>query len=131
MEIAQQHKPLSSSIVVWESRIKELEDEKVSLQHEISKIRDLLSVAELEKKFRALEEEVLQLRTTKLDLEGQLGEQSNATIATTTAAETPISTPPTAPVEKQQPAQTAETAVPAPQNRPSNEASRRLRHFSF
>ncbi len=129
MDIAQQQQPQSSK-VVWESKIKEIEDEKISLQQDISKIRDMLAVADLKKKFRALEEEVLQLRTTKLDLEGQLEEQPEAT-ATTTAAETPTSTPPTAPVEKQPPTQTAETAIPAPQNHPSNEAPRRLRHFSF
>ena len=54
MEIAQQQQPQSSSKVVWESKIKGLEDEKSNLQQEISKISDLLAVAELEKKFRAL-----------------------------------------------------------------------------
>ncbi|MBI2936675.1 MAG: hypothetical protein HYY22_00560 [Thaumarchaeota archaeon] len=126
MEIAQhQQQPQSSSKVVWESKIKGLEDEKSNLQQEISKISDLLAVAELEKKFRALEEEVLQLRTTKIDLEGQLVEHPKAT----TTAATPATTV-TAPVEKQ-PAQTAETARPAPQNRPSNEAPRPLRRFAF
>ena len=125
MEIAQhQQQPQSSSKVVWESKIKGLEDEKSNLQQEISKISDLLAVAELEKKFRALEEEVLQLRTTKIDLEGQLVEHPKAT----TTAATPATT---TPVEKQQPTQTAETARPAPQNRPSNEAPRPLRRFAF
>lgn len=127
MEIAQQQQPQSSSKVVWESKIKGLEDERSNLQQEISKIRDLLAVADLEKKFRALEEEVLQLRSTKIDLEGQLVEHPKAT----TTAATPATTTVTAPVEKQQPTQTAETARPAPQNRPSNEAPRPLRRFAF
>lgn len=122
MEIVQQQPQQSSSKVAWESKIKGLEEEKLNLQQEISKIRDLLAVTELEKKFKALEEEVLQLRTTKLDLEGQLVEHPKA------AAPTPAVAP--AQVEKQ-PTQATETARPPLQNRPSNEGPRPVRRFAF
>ncbi|MCL4435677.1 MAG: hypothetical protein M1503_00780 [Thaumarchaeota archaeon] len=95
----------------------------MNLEQEISKIIDLLAVAELEKKFKALEEEVLQLRTTKLDLEGQLVEHPKAATPTPT-----IATP--AQVEKQ-PTQATESARPTSQNRPSNESARPQRRFAF
>jgi predicted nuclease with TOPRIM domain len=126
LEIEQQQQ--SSSEAEWQSKIKEIEDEKERLQKEISKIRNQVAVAKLKKKFRALEEEVSQLKTVKLDLEEQLEEQLDS--IDITPAETPIPKPPTDQVEKP-PDQTEKTVIPVPENQPNNEPHSRLRHFSF
>ncbi len=115
MEIPQQQQV--SSKVVWESKIKGLEEEKLSLQQEIGKIKDLIAVTELERKFKALEEEVLQLRSMKTDLEGQLIQRPNATTTTTATVE--------------RSAQPTDAPRPAQPNRPSNEVPRPLRRFAF
>lgn len=98
----------------WETKIKRLEEEKTSLQREIARIKEDISVADLEKKFAALEDEVMLLRTTKLGLEKQLTLQLK-----TTHAEVGTH------VEK--PAQTPETVKHATQNQPSNNTSLPLR----
>lgn len=70
--------------VELESRIKKLEEEKVNLQQEVVRIKDLIATATLEKKAKVLEDEVAQLKTVKGKLQEQMMQQMKP------AAEKPV-----------------------------------------
>lgn len=81
-----------------EARIKRLEGEKVQLQREIAKIKEMLTTSVLEKRAKTLEGEVAQLKSVKVKLQAQMAQRPNPVAekpAQTSAAQTkPAQDPP-------------------------------------
>jgi predicted nuclease with TOPRIM domain len=66
------------------NKIKILEEEKVHLQREIVRLKEMLTTSQLEKKAKQLESEVSQLRTLKGRLQNKMPNKSETDSATVT-----------------------------------------------
>lgn len=66
------------------NRIKLLEEEKVNLQREIVRLKEMLTTSELEKKAKQLESEVSQLRTLKGRLQDKIPQKDETVNKTVT-----------------------------------------------
>jgi chromosome segregation ATPase len=80
-----------------EGRIKKFEEEKVQLQREIARIKEMLTTSVLEKRAKTLEGEVAQLKSVKVRLEAQMAQRPKPVVerpAQTSAATKPAQDPP-------------------------------------
>jgi peptidoglycan hydrolase CwlO-like protein len=100
MEIAPQ--PVSRRVEL-ETRIKDLEEEKMYLQQEVSRMKEQLATVALEKKAKVLENEVTQLKTVKGRLQEQMAQQSK-----------PVVTKPVQSAETAKPTQNASSSQNSP-----------------